>query len=427
MRNLLSLLFILSVPAIPLIAIAQEKAYFGLDNYFSVSGLQPNKQYELKLGGSPIVRAANSNSCGLLKIGNSSTIKQSDRIEIRNEKTSETFGFENNSSIPVKSAPDRCNGTILATKEIWKDDKGSIYISGLTPSSAQLIRLLSSAPSRNIKANTCGMISLRLDPNQKPKSIYLNNSEYNLENVAPKPGILCRKGKMYVGYPPEINIAIAGVTKTITQWLSQNAIAFGTNTIIIISGNPNPTPNPSPTPTPTPTTPIPTPNPTTPYIEPTLLPTPTSTPTSTPTPTPTITFLPIVPTPTSTPTSTPTPTPTSTPTPTPTPTRLLPPIGKSVCKHPSTGKVILILQPGERYNLYIANESQSFELSRDGIVDGNGVLEFSLGLSAFSYNEEEPLTYYLTRESTGQTTYPNFGYPNFSDANSANSPICIYR
>ena len=179
MKKLLTLLIICSVPAIPLIAIAQEKAYLGLDNFFSVSGLQPSQQYELKLGGSPIVRAANSNSCGLLKIANSSTIKQSDRLEIRNESTGETFGFENNSSIPLKPAPDRCNGTPITTREIWKDSKGSIYISGLTPSSAQLIRLLSSAPSRNIRANPCGMVSVRLDPNQKPKSIFLNNLEYN--------------------------------------------------------------------------------------------------------------------------------------------------------------------------------------------------------------------------------------------------------
>ncbi|WP_152608797.1 hypothetical protein [Aphanizomenon flos-aquae] len=36
----------------------------------------------------------------------------------------------------------------------------------------------------------------------------------------------------YVGYPPEINTTVTGITKTITQWIAENAIAFGTNTVL---------------------------------------------------------------------------------------------------------------------------------------------------------------------------------------------------
>ena len=241
--------FILAFIALtPSAALAQMKGYLGTDGYFHIQGLQANKSYSVNLGGMPLIKSGISNSCGILRIAASGTIKASDRIEIKDEKSGNTYGFTN-TSIPVKETA-KCDGTVKSKREIWKDEKGTTYISGLSPSSAQTIRLLTSAPTRNIKANICGFLSLKLgDP--RPGAIIIENQAFVLASAQSSGGIACRKGKLYVAYPnPVLVAAVSAVT-----WRSQNPISFSSNTqIASISGgstswspppnNPNPNPGP---------------------------------------------------------------------------------------------------------------------------------------------------------------------------------------
>ncbi|MCW5319014.1 hypothetical protein GTQ43_36890 [Nostoc sp. KVJ3] len=243
------ILFILTLIALtPSAALAEMKGYLGTDGYFHIQGLEPNTKYTIDLGGMPIIRSGISNSCGILRIVASGTITASDRIEIKDEKSGSTYGFTN-TNIPVKETA-RCDGTIKPEREIWADDKGTTYISGLSPSSAQTIRLLTSAPTRNIKANICGFLSFKLGE-PRPKAIIIENQAFVLASAQSSGGIACRKGKLFVAYPnPVLVAAVNAVT-----WRSQNPISWSSSTqIASISGsgtswspppsNPNPNPNP---------------------------------------------------------------------------------------------------------------------------------------------------------------------------------------
>jgi hypothetical protein len=240
------ILFILTLIALsPSVALAEMKGYLGTDGYFHIQGLEANKQYSIDLGGMPIIRSGISNSCGILRIASSGTIKASDRIEIKDEKSGSTYGFTN-TNIPVKETA-RCDGTVKAEREIWNDDKGTTYISGLSPSSAQTIRLLTSTPTRNIRANICGFLSFKLGE-PRPKAIIIENQAFVLASAQSSGGIACRKGKLFVAYPnPVLVAAVSAVT-----WRSQNPISWSSNTqIASISGGgtswspPPSNPNPS--------------------------------------------------------------------------------------------------------------------------------------------------------------------------------------
>ena len=76
----LSALLLTLITLFPSVAIAQMKGYLGTDGYFHIQGLEANKSYSIDLGGMPIIKAANSNSCGILRIAASGTITASDRI-----------------------------------------------------------------------------------------------------------------------------------------------------------------------------------------------------------------------------------------------------------------------------------------------------------------------------------------------------------
>lgn len=240
------LLFILTLIALsPTAALAQMKGYLGTDGYFHIQGLEANKKYTIDLGGMPIIRSGISNSCGILRIAASGTIKASDRIEIKDEKLGLTYGFTN-TNIPIKETP-RCDGTVKSEREIWNDDKGTTYISGLSPSSAQTIRLLTSAPTRNIRANICGFLSFKLGQ-PRPGAIIIDNQAFVLSGLQSGGGIACRKGKLYVAYPaPVFASAVSAVT-----WRQQNPISYSSSTqIASISGSstswsPPPNPNPNP-------------------------------------------------------------------------------------------------------------------------------------------------------------------------------------
>lgn len=225
------ILFILTLIALtPSAALAQMKGYLGTDGYFHIQGLEPNTKYTIDLGGMPIIRSGISNSCGILRIAASGTIKQSDRIEIKDEKSGSTYGFTN-TNIPVKETA-RCDGTIKPEREIWNDDKGTTYISGLSPSSAQTIRLLTSAPTRNIRANICGFLSFKLGE-PRPKAIIIENQAFVLASAQSSGGIACRKGKLFVAYPAPVLVnAVSAVT-----WRSQNPVSFSPGAAIASINN----------------------------------------------------------------------------------------------------------------------------------------------------------------------------------------------
>lgn len=239
------LLFILTLIALtPSVALAEMKGYLGTDGYFHIQGLEANKSYSINLGGMPLIRSGISNSCGILRIAGSGTIKASDRIEVKEEKSGNIYGFTN-TNIPIKQTP-RCDGAVKAEREIWKDDKGTTYISGLTPSSAQTIRLLTTAATRNIRANICGFLSFKLGE-PRPKAIIIENQAFVLASAQSSGGIACRKGKLFVAYPAPV-LATAMSANT---WRSQNPISFSSGAqIASISGggtswspppsNPNP-------------------------------------------------------------------------------------------------------------------------------------------------------------------------------------------
>jgi hypothetical protein len=219
--------FILALVALsPSAAIAQVSAYLGADGFFSIRGLQPSKSYRIDLGGMPLISAGRSNSCGILRVANNTQVKASDRIEIRDEAANQIYGFENNNSLPTKDI--KCiTNQVKPEREIWKDAKGTIWISGLTPSSAQTIRLLSSNPDRTIRANQCGMVSFRLS-NPEPKAIILDNQAFPLTGATRGGGIACRKGIGYVAYPQQPEI----VPVAATEWKQQNPTAFDVNAFI---------------------------------------------------------------------------------------------------------------------------------------------------------------------------------------------------
>lgn len=219
------LLLTLFLAAMPSTAFAQQ-AYLGADGFFSIRGLQPSKTYKINLGGMPLISAGRSNSCGILRVANTAQVKASDRIEIKDEAAGQIYGFENSSSIPIKDI--KCvTGQVKSEREIWKDSKGTIWISGLTTSSAQTIRLLSSSPTRNIRANQCGFVSFRLG-NPQPLSIILNNQAFPLSGATQGGGIACRKGIAYVAYPQEPDITPVSAT----EWKQQNPISFDINAFI---------------------------------------------------------------------------------------------------------------------------------------------------------------------------------------------------
>ncbi|MBH8564470.1 hypothetical protein I8748_20170 [Nostoc sp. CENA67] len=220
------LLLTLFIAAIPSVALAQS-AYVGADGYFSIRGLQPSKSYSVDLGGNPLISAGNSNSCGILRVAATGAVKVSDRIEIKDEAAGKVYGFENSSSIPVKDI--KCiPGQVKTEREIWKDSKGTIWISGLTTSSAQTIRLLTKSPTRTIRANQCGMVSFRLN-NPEPKAIILNNQAFPIAGATRGGGIACKRGTLYTSYPPQPEISPVSAD----EWKKQNSVGFDEKALII--------------------------------------------------------------------------------------------------------------------------------------------------------------------------------------------------
>lgn len=219
----------LAFAAIPTTAFAQITGYKGLDGYFHLRGLEPNKSYPINLGGMPLVRVGVSNSCGILRISSTKAFKESDRFEVRDEKKGEIYGFENK-SLPIIEAP-RCTGQLTTKRELWKDNKGAVFISGLSPSGAMTIKMLTNNPTRNLRANLCGMISLKLDTNPA-KAFILDGQAYPNTGQARR-GIYCRRNTLYVSIPASTPV----IPVSEIEWKNQNPVAFsGGITIIQKSG-----------------------------------------------------------------------------------------------------------------------------------------------------------------------------------------------
>ncbi|MUG92736.1 hypothetical protein F7734_09860 [Scytonema sp. UIC 10036] len=220
---------IAAIPLIPTISLAQIVGYKGNDGYFHIRGLEVNKYYQVNLGGMPLIKSAVANSCGILRIAYSKGFQESDKFEIRDEKKGETYGFENK-NLPIIETS-RCNGQPTVKRELWKDNKGTLFISGFTPNGALTLRLLSINPVRNLRANLCGMISLRLDTNP-PKAFILDGQAYSTTGQASR-GIRCRLNTLYVGYPAPT--PVNSVSES--DWRTQNPPSFsGGITLVQRSG-----------------------------------------------------------------------------------------------------------------------------------------------------------------------------------------------
>lgn len=220
MKRLL-LFLVLLIGGYPLSAMAQT-GYLGADGFFNIKGVQPYKTYLVDFGGMPLIRAGNSNSCGVLRIAGGGAVKLSDRIEIHDIGVNKFYGFENDLNIPVKEY--KCTtGNVKPEREIWKDSRGTIFISGLTPSHGQTIRLLSDNPKRRVRSNGCGFISIRLG-NPQPLAILLDNLAFNINSSAQGGGISCRRNVPYSSYPPPSPVP----TETRQQWTANlsNIIPF---------------------------------------------------------------------------------------------------------------------------------------------------------------------------------------------------------
>ncbi|MEA5595704.1 hypothetical protein [Rivularia sp. UHCC 0363] len=224
-----SLLFLLLISLFPQAAFAQVKGYLGKDGYFNIRGLNANQAYQINLEGMPLIRAGRSNSCGVLRVAISGAVKTSDKIEIHDVRANKFYGFANTQSIPVEEFT--CKpGEVKPGRDIWKDEKGTLWISGLTPSSAQTIRLLSENSTRKIRANSCGFISLRLANPQPPGLVVDDNQAFQIDGANSGGGIVCRRGKLYVAYPPEPEIAPVSAATWKQNPLSQ--ISFASYTAI---------------------------------------------------------------------------------------------------------------------------------------------------------------------------------------------------
>ena len=78
---------------------------------------------------------------------------------------------------------------------------GYIAVSGLTPESSETIKFLSNAPVHNLKPNECRFLKFRLDPNATPAAFIMEGLAYPTSGTAGQ-GIYCKRGTLYVQYPP---------------------------------------------------------------------------------------------------------------------------------------------------------------------------------------------------------------------------------
>ncbi|WP_414623802.1 hypothetical protein [Calothrix sp. CCY 0018] len=231
-----SAVILLLISLFPQAAFAQVKGYLGKDGYFNIRGLDANRAYQINLGGMPLIRAGRTNSCGVLRVALSGAVKTSDKIEIHDVKANKYYGFANTQNIPTEEFS--CKpGEVKPGRDIWKDTKGTLWISGLTPSSAQTIRLLSENPTRKIRANSCGFVSLRLANPQPPGLVIDDNQAFQINGAISGGGIVCRRGKLYVAYPPEPEVNPVSAASWRQNPLSQVSFAPYSAIATITGGN----------------------------------------------------------------------------------------------------------------------------------------------------------------------------------------------
>lgn len=204
-----------------------QTGYLGSDGFYAIRGLQPYKPYSVDLGGMPLVRAATANKCGVLQFIPSKNFQSNDKFEVRDEATSKNYGFTYSTTIPTKETP-KCEGQPVTDKSIWKTSTGAIAISGLSPGSAQTIKLLGINRNRSLRTNGCGFIRIRLD-DPKPKAFIFDKKAFPTSGQAGR-SIFCRKDILYVAYPPSALAEIMPIAES--TWNQQNQPQFSTNTII---------------------------------------------------------------------------------------------------------------------------------------------------------------------------------------------------
>jgi hypothetical protein len=228
-----ALLVALTLLAIPISAVAQV-GYRSTDGHYFINGLVAGKTYYVDLEGMPLTRYAVSNKCGVLEFKPyKNELSKLDKIEINDEKAAVSYGFSYK-NLPARETP-KCNGQVVATRGIWLSSKGYIGISGLTPTSSQIIKFLSNAAVRNLKANECGFLSFRLDTTI-PTAFIVDGKAYPTKGQTGR-GIYCKRGVLYLAYPGPTPINPVPEN----TWRQQNqepAPSFSTNTIVAsVSGN----------------------------------------------------------------------------------------------------------------------------------------------------------------------------------------------
>jgi len=221
--------FALSLLAISTPAFAQV-GYRSTNGYYYINKLFSGKLYRVDLGGMPLIRNRIANKCGILEFKPSTNeLSNLPKIEIVDGQTQQTYGFDFK-NLAARETP-TCSGQVVTDHAVWLSSKGYIGISGLTPSSSEKIRFLSSTSYRNLKANRCGFLSFQLDT-VVPSAFIVNGLAYPTSGT-PGQGIYCKQGILYVSYPPPTPINPVDAT----TWTQSNprTQAFSSNTIVISS------------------------------------------------------------------------------------------------------------------------------------------------------------------------------------------------
>ena len=219
----------LSIFATSTPTLASPVGYKGLDGYYFINKLVKGRVYHISFEGMSLTRKAISNKCGILELKPSKTDSNKvDKIEVYDEGSQKTYGFSLK-NLPLRETK-TCSGQVFSNHEAWISAKGYIGISGLTPESSQTIKFLSSAPIHNLKPNQCGFLKFRLDPSNTPSAFIMEGLAYPTNGTAGQ-GIYCKRGTLYVQYPPPTPInPIDEAT-----WRQQNPIAqasFSSGTLI---------------------------------------------------------------------------------------------------------------------------------------------------------------------------------------------------
>lgn len=175
-----------------------------------ISGLAPNSEWHLEFTGVKRVKKGTANACGVISLSNTTSLPLTTSSSLKIQGTDYLV-----SNLPVGAAPKCTNGVLdptvtLPADNIWRDSNGKVYIKGLTAYSTQDITFNSVSLSRKVKANACGLASVR-----SSQSLTLGNYDiyttimpyegavnsqltFNPANLPASNTPICRSGVLYL-------------------------------------------------------------------------------------------------------------------------------------------------------------------------------------------------------------------------------------